>query len=76
MSVIENAIKRLQASRGGTFPGSRDRHAGRRAEGVPEGSAGVRILPLDLDALREAGLLPPRTRSASSRSSSARSSAR
>lgn len=59
MSVIENAIKRLQASRGGTFPASRDRHAGRRAEGVPEGSAGVRILPLDLDALREAGLLPP-----------------
>jgi protein-tyrosine kinase len=60
MSVIENAIKRLQASRGGTAPAVRDRRAAlQRPEGAPEGSAGVRTLALDLDALREAGLLPP-----------------
>jgi exopolysaccharide/PEP-CTERM locus tyrosine autokinase len=60
MSVIENAIKRLQASRGVTSPAARDRRAAvHRPEGAPEGSAGVRTLPLDLDALREAGLLPP-----------------
>ena len=60
MSVIENAIKRLQASRGVTAPAGRERRAaGYRPEGAPEGAAGVRTLPLDLDALREAGLLPP-----------------
>jgi protein-tyrosine kinase len=60
MSVIENAIKRLQASRGGAAAVARDRHgAAHRPEGVSEGAAGVRTLPLDLDALREAGLLPP-----------------
>jgi protein-tyrosine kinase len=60
MSVIENAIKRLQASRGVTSPAARERRAAAyRPEGAPEGAAGVRTLPLDLDALREAGLLPP-----------------
>jgi exopolysaccharide/PEP-CTERM locus tyrosine autokinase len=60
MSVIENAIKRLQASRGAAAPTARDRRAAvLRPEGAAEGSAGVRTLPLDLDALREAGLLPP-----------------
>jgi protein-tyrosine kinase len=60
MSVIENAIKRLQASRGVTAPAARERRAAAyRPEGAPEGAAGVRTLPLDLDALREAGLLPP-----------------
>jgi len=60
MSVIENAIKRLQASRGVAAPAGRERRAaGYRPEGAPEGAAGVRTLPLDLDALREAGLLPP-----------------
>ena len=60
MSVIENAIKRLQASRGITAPAGRERRAASyRPEGAPEGAAGVRTLPLDLDALREAGLLPP-----------------
>ena len=60
MSVIENAIKRLQASRGGAAPAARERRtATHRPEGTPEGATGVRTLPLDLDALREAGLLPP-----------------
>src|SRR5579863_7117796 len=58
MSVIENAIKRLQASRGGAEL-ARERSlspVGRRPAdpGVPS-----RVITLDLGALREAGLLPP-----------------
>jgi exopolysaccharide/PEP-CTERM locus tyrosine autokinase len=61
MSVIENAIKRLQASRGGA-PGARERMSGpagtpHRLE--PDATGTGRLIPLDLDALREAGLLPP-----------------
>jgi protein-tyrosine kinase len=60
MSVIENAIKRLQASRGAVVPAARDRRgAAPRLEPGVDGSAGNRTIPVDLDALREAGLLPP-----------------
>ncbi len=63
MSVIENAIKRLQASRGDAL--ARERPAAgaspgavRRMESAPPAQAG-RVIPLDVDALRIAGLLPP-----------------
>ena len=64
MSVIENAIKRLQASRGGgvAAPAARERRAaslGPRNDTSLESTAGTRIIPIDLDGLREAGLLPP-----------------
>ncbi len=63
MSVIENAIKRLQASRGGAASaGARERRAaavGPRGDTAPESTASNRIIPMDLDGLREAGLLAP-----------------
>jgi exopolysaccharide/PEP-CTERM locus tyrosine autokinase len=62
MSVIENAIKRLQASRGGAAV-ARERSAtsaaARRLEPATDAAAPGRVLTLDLDVLREAGLLPP-----------------
>jgi protein-tyrosine kinase len=59
MSVIENAIKRLQATRDGAAPALRERTAPhpRRVESEP-GVPG-RIIPIDLGALRNVGLLPP-----------------
>ncbi|MBV9696493.1 MAG: protein tyrosine kinase [Gammaproteobacteria bacterium] len=60
MSVIENAIKRLQATREGAAPTVRERSltpSPRRAE--PEPGVPGRIIPIDLDALRAAGLFPP-----------------
>ena len=62
MSVIENAIKRLQASRGAAAV-ARERSstsaAARRLEPATDAVATGRVLTLDLDVLREAGLLPP-----------------
>ena len=72
MSVIENAIKRLQASRAGaaTAP-ARDKEYGsapassgaaarrREATAPPDAAATGRILVINQDALRSAGLLPP-----------------
>ena len=64
MSVIENAIKKLQASRGGAAV-VRERAASasaaaRRLEPATEAPAAPgRVVPIDLDALRAAGLLPP-----------------
>src|SRR5580692_10217289 len=58
MSVIENAIKRLQASRGGAEP-VRERSPGLGVPRPADTVAPNRIIPLDLDALRAAGLLPP-----------------
>jgi exopolysaccharide/PEP-CTERM locus tyrosine autokinase len=60
MSVIENAIKRLQASREGAEMRERaapvNTAAARRLEApAPTG----RVLTFDLDALRAGGLLPP-----------------
>lgn len=63
MSVIENAIKRLQASRAGaagqeraTMPST----AARRLEPATEKAASPgRAISIDLEVLREAGLLPP-----------------
>jgi protein-tyrosine kinase len=60
MSVIENAIKRLQASRGAEV--SRERSLGpgaRRAPNDAESAPPSRVIPLDLDSLREGGLMPP-----------------
>ena len=60
MSVIENAIKRLQASRGGAAAvRATGGVAGRRLEAAPNSPAPERILAIDLDALRLQGLLPP-----------------
>lgn len=61
MSVIENAIKRLQASRGGAVV-AHERSpaaAARRLEPATDVAAPGHVIPLDLDSLREAGLLPP-----------------
>jgi protein-tyrosine kinase len=65
MSVIENAIKRLQAARGSAAPaheGGFDSLAAavpRRRETEPEVIAPARTIPINQDALRAAGLLPP-----------------
>ncbi|HEV7985023.1 MAG TPA: hypothetical protein VGP20_02580 [Steroidobacteraceae bacterium] len=63
MSVIENAIKRLQAARGSAAPaheGGFDAAAApRRRETEPEVIAPARTIPINQDALRAAGLLPP-----------------
>jgi len=66
MSVIENAIKRLQASRAGGAAGARaavapSGGAARRREVGPEANvaAGTRTVVINQDALRVAGLLPP-----------------
>ncbi len=65
MSVIENAIKRLQASRGtaevlpARQPALGTTAAARRLDGAAEAAPGGRIINLNLDVLREAGLLPP-----------------
>ena len=72
MSVIENAIKRLQAARAGAAAAATARNAeygagassggaARRREVVPEGNAAApaRTIVINQDALRVAGLLPP-----------------
>jgi len=66
MSVIENAIKRLQASRAGAAATARGTAgtsggAARRRELGAEGNAAAptRTLVINQDALRVAGLLPP-----------------
>ena len=66
MSVIENAIKRLQASRAGAAATARGTAgtsggAARRRELAAEGDAAAptRTLVINQDALRVAGLLPP-----------------
>jgi exopolysaccharide/PEP-CTERM locus tyrosine autokinase len=62
MSVIENAIKRLQASRGANVlvrERSTTSAAARRLEPALDAVAPGRVLRFDLNALREAGLLPP-----------------
>jgi protein-tyrosine kinase len=70
MSVIENAIKRLQASRAGAAATARNKEYGaaapsggaaRRRELAAEGNAAAptRTIVTNHDALRIAGLLPP-----------------
>jgi protein-tyrosine kinase len=61
MSVIENAIKRLQASgaAGVTRERSVSSSAARRLEPATDTAAPGRVLTFDLDVLRGAGLLPP-----------------
>jgi len=70
MSVIENAINKLRASRAGGAAAARHKEydaatsgggAARRREVAPEGNAGAptRTLVINQDALRVAGLLPP-----------------
>ena len=70
MSVIENAIKKLQASRAGAAAAARNKEHGaaatsggaaRRREVAPEGNVAtpVRTVVINQDALRIAGLLPP-----------------
>jgi len=70
MSVIENAIKRLQAARAGGAAGARNKEYGaaatsggaaRRREVAPEANAAApaRTIVINQDALRVAGLLPP-----------------
>ena len=66
MSVIENAIKRLQASRAGAAATARGTAgtsggAARRRELAAEGNAAAptRTIVINQDALRVAGLLPP-----------------
>jgi protein-tyrosine kinase len=63
MSVIENAIKRLQASRGGTSAATTfDALASgglRRRDNATEPALPARVVPINQDALRAAGLLPP-----------------
>ncbi len=62
MSVIENAIKRLQASRGDVaVPRERSASstAARRLEPATDTPTPGRVLAFDLDVLRGAGLLPP-----------------
>ncbi len=62
MSVIENAIKRLQATQGGAGP-ARERQlppgVARRAQSTGDTTTSTRIIPIDLDGLRSVGLLPP-----------------
>ena len=62
MSVIENAIKRLQATQG--TPGTVRERAlppgvARRKESSGDTTTSTRIIPIDLDGLRSVGLLPP-----------------
>jgi protein-tyrosine kinase len=70
MSVIENAIKRLQAARAGGAAGAQNKEYGaaatsggaaRRREVAPEANAAApaRTIVINQDALRVAGLLPP-----------------
>jgi len=71
MSVIENAINKLRASRAGGAAAARHKEYGatatsgggaaRRREVAPEANAGAptRTLVINQDALRVAGLLPP-----------------
>lgn len=59
MSVIENAIKRLQATRDGAAPTLRERTAPHPRRVEPGPGVSGRIIPIDLGALRNAGLLPP-----------------
>jgi exopolysaccharide/PEP-CTERM locus tyrosine autokinase len=65
MSVIENAIKKLQASRARGAAGAREREraagTGRRADLAHDANlvAPVRAISINQEALRAAGLLPP-----------------
>ncbi|MBS0581186.1 MAG: hypothetical protein JSR36_18170 [Proteobacteria bacterium] len=59
MSVIENAIKRLQASQVAAAPARSPSPAARRPEPTGETTTSTRIIPIDLDGLRSVGLLPP-----------------
>jgi exopolysaccharide/PEP-CTERM locus tyrosine autokinase len=59
MSVIENAIKRLQASQGAAAPTRTQPSVARRPEPTGNTTTSTRIIPIDLDALRSVGLLPP-----------------
>ena len=60
MSVIENAIKRLQASQGAAPKGRvLPPAAARRHESTGNTTTSTRIIPIDLDGLRSVGLLPP-----------------
>lgn len=60
MSVIENAIKRLQASQGAAPTGRvLPPAAARRLESTGNTTTSTRIIPIDLDGLRSVGLLPP-----------------
>ena len=62
MSVIENAIKRLQATQGTPGP-ARERllppGVARRWQSTGDTTTSTRIIPIDLDGLRSVGLLPP-----------------
>jgi protein-tyrosine kinase len=66
MSVIENAIKRLQASRGATTPAHESAFealaavgAARRRDASADAAAAGHSIPINQDALRAAGLMPP-----------------
>jgi len=66
MSVIENAIKRLQASRGTTTPAHESAFealaavgAARRRDASADAGTPARTIPINQDALRAAGLMPP-----------------
>jgi protein-tyrosine kinase len=62
MSVIENAIKRLQASQGaaaGTPGRALPPAVARRQGSSGDTTTSARIIPIDLDGLRSVGLLPP-----------------
>jgi exopolysaccharide/PEP-CTERM locus tyrosine autokinase len=62
MSVIENAIKRLQASQGSAAPAGRvlpPAVARRHETSTGNTTTSTRIIPIDLDGLRSVGLLPP-----------------
>ncbi len=61
MSVIENAIKRLQASQGAAALAGRalPPAVARRHQSTGDTTTSTRIIPIDLDGLRSVGLLPP-----------------
>jgi len=64
MSVIENAIKRLQASRGGNTgavhaPMAPAANAARHREQEADAPLPARTITINQDALRAAGMLPP-----------------
>jgi protein-tyrosine kinase len=68
VSVIENALKRLQRQQRAAAPGATDGNgyaapagagAARRREAVVDGAAPARHVPIDLAALHAAGMLPP-----------------
>jgi protein-tyrosine kinase len=66
MSVIENAIKRLQASRGATasvqesaFEALAATSNARRRDTAADAATPAHVIPINQDALRAAGLLPP-----------------